>query len=139
MASLAVMNAIGSIVSTNWSHTPIFDPNTIGSVPTDNSAFIEIGYPYMTARQYSFGATTNYHEETGGVRIGLFIPIGIGINPSGAPWMTRIENLMQQFRGKFTSGIEFLGFVGPNIRDDSDEGAYYEISFVISYRRLSLA
>ncbi len=139
MASLAVMNAIGSIVSTNWSHTPIFDANTVGSVPADNSAFMQILYPVTTERQISYGASSNYHEETGGARIGLYIPSGVGLNPNGSPWTSRMESLMAQFRGKFVSNIEFLGFDGPIVQDDSDDGAYHEISFTVAYRRFSLA
>lgn len=140
MASLSVMSAVASIVSANWAHTPIIEPNASGAVPGDNSAFLQILYPLTTERQMTFGSATNYHEEMGGARIGLYIPAGVGVNPTAAPWMTRIETLMQQFRGKFVnSSIEFLGFTGPTIQDDSDDGTYYEISFVVSYRRVYLA
>lgn len=58
--------------------------------------------------------------------------------PYIAPWQGRIELLMTKFRSQRVGDVDFLGFVGPNIRDDSDDGAYYEISFSVSYRRLSL-
>ncbi|MGJ0505612.1 MAG: hypothetical protein ACR652_00470 [Methylocystis sp.] len=139
MASLAVQNTVTSILAANWSYTDVYGPNAAGSVPSDNRAFLEILFPVSNEQQYSFGAPTNYHEETGAFRVVLNIPAGIGIDPSGAPWTTRIEALMQQFRGKFINSTEFLGFVGPTILDDSDDGAYFEISFACSYRHMLLA
>jgi hypothetical protein len=139
MASLAVQNTVASIIAANWSYTVVDYPNEIGAVPSDNSAFMALTFPVTDERQYSFGAMTNYHEETGSFRVGLYVPIGTGLDPSHAPWSTRIEALMQQFRGKVVDGIEFLGFVGPTVADASDEGAYFEISFACSYRRMRLA
>lgn len=139
MASLAVQNTVASIIAANWSYTPVDYPNTVGAVPSDNSAFMALTFPVTDERQYSFGAPANFHEEMGSFRVGLYIPIGIGLDPSEAPWSTRIEALMQAFRGKFIDGIEFLGFVGPTVVDASDDGAYFEISFACSYRRMLLA
>lgn len=59
--------------------------------------------------------------------------------PYTNPWQGRIEVLMSQFRAVRVNDVEFIGFVGPYIRDDSDDGAYYEISFSVSYRRMSVA
>ncbi len=135
MASLTVMTAVSSRVASNWSYTTIIDPNETASVPTDNAAFLEILYPVATEEPISFGSTANNaHEELGTFRICLYIPIGTEINPTATPWMTRIETLMAQFRGVRFSSIDCIGFVGPTIWDDSDDGAYFEISFAVSYR-----
>ena len=135
--SMAVITAVSARVAANWTFTPIFDPNTTGGVPTDNSAFLEILYPVSTENILSFGNYgNNAHEETGAFRIGLYIPAGVGINPAATPWMSRIETLMAQFRGVRFDGIDCIGFVGPTVRDDSDDDAYYEISFAVSYRRI---
>lgn len=137
MSSLAVITAVSARVAANWNYTPIIDPNTGGGVPSDNSAFLEILYPVTTEEPLSFGNYgNNAHEEIGAFRISLFIPAGVGINPVTEPWMTRIESLMALFRGVRFSGIDCIGFVGPTVRDDSDDDAYYEISFAVSYRRI---
>lgn len=136
--SLAVITAVSARVASNWTHTPIIDPNTIGGVPADNSAFLEILYPVSTETMMSFGDYgNNAHEEIGAFRIALYIPAGIGLNPAATPWMSRMETLMAQFRGVRFSGIDCIGFVGPVVRDDSDDDAYYEISFAVSYRRMT--
>ena len=135
MASLAVMTAVAARVAANWTYTTIIDPNETAAVPTDNAAFLEILYPITTEEPISFGSTANNaHEELGAFRICLYIPIGTEINPAATPWMTRIETLMALFRGIRFSSIDCIGFVGPTIWDDSDDGAYFEISFAVSYR-----
>jgi len=135
MASVTVMSAVLSRVTSNWTYTPIVAINSTAAVPTDNSAFLEILYPVTTETQMSFGSTgNNAHEEMGAFRIGLYVPVGIGIDPSATPWSTRIDTLMAQFRGVRFSNIDCLGMVGPTAADDSDDGAYYEISFAVSYR-----
>jgi hypothetical protein len=93
-------------------------------------------YPITAEQQLSFGNSTNTYEETGAARVGLYVPIGEGIDPVGTPWTTRMETLTGFFRGKYTNGIEFLGFIGPTTNDGSDHGGYFEISFAVSYRRL---
>lgn len=135
MSSLAVMTAVAARVAANWTYTPIIDPNSTATVPSDNSAFLEILYPVTTEGMLSFGSPgNNAHEENGAFRVGLYVPIGEGINPSATPWMTRITTLMAQFRGVRFSGIDCFGFVGPTIVDQTDDGAYFEISFAVSYR-----
>jgi len=135
MASLAVMTAVNARVAANWTYTTVIAPNTTAAVPTDNSAFLEVLYPVATEEPISFGSTANNaHEELGSFRVCLYIPIGAEINPTATPWMTRIEALMAQFRGVRFSSIDCIGFVGPTIWDDSDDGAYFEISFAVSYR-----
>lgn len=139
MASAAVIDAVSARLAANWSYTSIVYPNTLGSVPEDGSAFLELLFPVATEEQYSMGAPTNYYEELGGFRFCLYLPVGVTINPPDTPWMTRIEALMSMFRGVRFDDVECLGFVGPNFRDDSDEGEYYEISFTVSYRHLKVA
>jgi hypothetical protein len=139
MASLAVMTVVSGLVETNWPHTQIHDLNDRAAVPDDGNAFLRVGYPTRDEVQMSFGAPTNCHAENGAFVVVLKIPIGTGVNDPAAPWITRIESLMQAFRGKYTGGVEFLGFVGPTTNDDSDDGAFYEISFSCAYRYLFVA
>jgi hypothetical protein len=139
MASQTVIDSVTARLVSNWSHTTIVYPNTLGLVPEDGSPFLELLFPVSTEDQYSMGAPTNYYEELGGFRFCLFLPVGVTINPPQTPWMTRLESLMSAFRGVRFDGIECLGFVGPTFRDDSDEGAYYEISFTVSYRYFKVA
>lgn len=135
MSSLNVINAVNARLAANWSHTPIVYPNTVGFVPTSGDPYLEVLYPVTTESQLTFGSPgANFHEELGGFRVCLYIPVGVGINPTATPWMTRIETLMGVFRSVQFDGIECNGFAGPTIRDDSDDGAYFEISFAVSYR-----
>lgn len=137
MSSIAVMSSVYQRVEDFWTYTPIYAPNTAGAVPADNTAFLELLYPVATETQMSFGNFgNNAHEELGAFRLSLYIPAGVGLAPELEPWMLRIEELMALFRGASFDGIDCLGFVGPTVRDDSDDGAYYEVSFAVSYRRI---
>lgn len=137
MASLAAMQAIDALVAANWSHTPIIAQNTTGQIPEDASAYLQVMYPFAEETMMSTGAPgSNFFREDGAARICLYIPIGQGLNPVATPWLQRIDTLRAALRAKsLASGAGETIEASPAIQhDDSDDGAYHELSFALVYR-----
>ena len=134
MASSAVMTAFETRLAANWSHTPIVTPNTKGAVPADGSEFLLIEYPVATEEMKSVGAPgSNIYREEGGAYIVLCVPTGIGLNPAATPWASRIDTLRAAFRGKNFDGVVTFEVSPPYNDDQSDRGAYTELSFSVAY------
>ncbi len=137
MASAAVMTAVGTLIAANWTYTPILGLNDKGSVPEDNSAYLEVQYPVGGEDMASIGAPgANLWRTPGGIRVVLCVPIGQGINEPAAPWITRLDALRAALRGQtLGGGFIILWGAGPvNTNDDSDDGAYFVLSFAVEYQ-----
>lgn len=134
MASFEVMQDVEARLAANWAYTPIVTPNTGGGAPADNTAFLVLTYPVSTEEPISIGAPgANFHREEGAFHICLQIPIGTSINTPIA-WGDRISALMAVFRYVKFGVVETIGFEGPNIDDESDQGGYFELSFAVGYQ-----
>ncbi len=132
MASYAVVESFKTMIQAAWPHTPIDWPNETGSVPGDNSAFLIVTFPVAREEQASVGAPgANIYREEGAAHICLAIPLGIGITP----WAQRIDDLRAALRGKtFADGNGLIREASPPfMNDDSDRGAYFEMSFAAPY------
>ena len=134
MASVAAASAIEALLAANWSHTPIFYPNTSTLVPDDGSAFLVIEYPVAAETQISLGAIgTRVFRETGSFVITLCGTIGVGSNPGATPYATWIDTLRAVFRGQQFSGVNTLGPSPTHFEQSSDRGAYCEFSFATEF------
>ena len=135
MASLAVMNIVNALVATAWgSNTPIVAADTTGIVPSDNSAFLMVTFPVATEIQKSVGAPgANFYREEGAFRCVLYAPVGRGLNPSATPYASWIDALRAALRGQIVSGLVIFEASPPTVNNDSDKGAYWEMSFATTY------
>lgn len=131
MASAAVMTAVATKVAANWAHTPIIGPNLEGAVPVDGSAYLAITYPMANEDMKSQGAPgANVWREWGAFRIVLAVPIGIGLDV----WAPRIDTLRTALRGKVFDGITTFEATPPVVGDETDDGAYFEVSTSVAYK-----
>lgn len=131
MASKPVMTAVETRLAANWTHTPIRTQNAAdGSVPSDGNAFLFVDYPVAVEDQASIGSPgANLWRETGGFRIAIAIPIGAGIDP----WAARIDTLRGVFRGKVFDGVRTYQASPPIEDGETDDGAFYVLSFAVAY------
>lgn len=137
MASLAVTTAFDAMIAANWTHTPVKALNDIGKVPDDGSAFLTVTYPVAVETLISVGVPgANLYREEGAARVALAIPVGQGVSPAATPWAQRIDTLRAAMRGQtFAVGAGVTWEASPPIfNDDSDDGAYFELSFAVPYR-----
>ena len=129
MASAAVVSAIETLLAANWSYCPIIVPNDVAKVPDDGSAILLLEFPVASENQISLGTPgTRVFREEGAFLLTLCIPIGIGLDPASSPWSTRLDALRAVFRGKQFSGVNTLAPSPPFTNDESDRGAYFELS-----------
>jgi hypothetical protein len=137
MASYAVVDAFASMIEAAWPHTPIKGLNDSAKVPSDNSAFLTVTFPVAKEEQASVGAPgANIYREEGAAHVCLAIPIGTGINPPESPWAQRIDALRGALRGRsFADGAGVTWEASPPfVNEQSDRGAYFEMSFAVPYR-----
>jgi hypothetical protein len=137
MASYAVIDAFTGMIEAAWSHTPIEGLNESAKVPSDNSAFLIVTFPVSKEEQASVGAPgANIYREEGAAHVCLAIPIGTGINAPESPWAERIDALRATLRGKtFANGAGVTWEASPPVvNEQSDRGAYFEMSFAVPYR-----
>ena len=136
------MTAINGLVAANWTHTPIRAAGVEGTVPQDNSAFLSVQYPVATEEQITVGApAANVWRQSGGARVVVLLPIGVDVLDAAEPWMERIDTLRAALRGKMIDGgPSLLGPIRtqeaspPVINDTNDQGAYFEVAFVVTYQ-----
>lgn len=130
MASGAVTDIVTAWLTANWTATPILVANVDGSVPADGSAFAIIEFPIAAEEQISIGAVgTRVWRESGTFRFVLCAPIGSGLNDPANPWLNRIDALRAVVRGAKYQNVQTWGPGAPEPKDQSDRGAYYELSF----------
>jgi hypothetical protein len=137
MASYVVIDAFTSMIGAAWPHTPIKDLNDSGKAPHDNSPFLIVTFPVAKEEQASVGAPgANIYREEGAAHVCLAIPIGMGINPPLSPGAKRIEALRAALRGRtFAEGAGVTWEASPPfVNEQSDRGAYFEMSFAVPYR-----
>lgn len=137
MASYAVIDAFWTMIAAAWPHTPVLGLNESSKVPSDNSAFLALTFPVATEDRISIGAPgSNIFREEGAAHICLAVPIGTGINPTGAPWAQRIDELRAALRDQcFAAGAGVTWEASPPfLNERSDRGAYFEMSFAVPYR-----
>lgn len=137
MASYAVVDAFTIMIEAAWPHSPIMGLNDSCKVPSDNSAFLTVTFPVATEEQASVGAPgANIYREEGAAHVCLAIPIGLGINPPESPWAQRIDVLRAALRGRtFAEGAGVTWEASPPVvNEQSDRGAYFEMSFAVPYR-----
>lgn len=148
MASAAVMAAVESKLATVWptlctnagltSAPPIIPPNEGSGAPADGSGFLAVEYPVANEQMMSVGAPgANIWREDGGFLLTLVAPIGGGLRNSATPWAALMDALRAAFRGStITVGSGFMTVFEaspPAFKEDSERGAYCELSSAITY------
>lgn len=130
MASAAVMAAVEAHVGAAWTLTIIKTPNGGGRVPKDGGPFLEIEYPVANSQQITVGAPgQNIYREQGAFRLVLSIPVGKGFQD----FATQFDVLLAACRGKSFDGVSTWAPSPPVTNDNSDRGAYFEISSSCPY------
>ncbi len=139
MASLAVVNAVETLLAANWNtitgaSIPVFLPNTASLVPNDGSAFLVLEFPLAREFQNGLGppGVRTFREE-GAFVFTLCIPIGVGVNPSSTPYAQWMEGLRGVFRGIDALPLRTWSVDPPHFEEDSDRGAYSEMSIAVAY------
>jgi len=99
--------------------------------PLAGSPFIVLQFPTSVEDPISIGAPgANTHRESGAARFVLMIPIGLG----ETIWRPRVDALRAHFRSTTFDGVVTFGASPPAIDDDSDDGAYWCLAWVVRYR-----
>ena len=115
----------------NWTTCPVSKTNAGGSVPDDGSAYLALEFPAATEELASFGSPgSNVFREEGAFRLILSAPIGDTL----IPYDEWIETLRALFRFQQFSGVTTWAAGPPSDDGDSENGAYFEISFSVAYR-----
>ena len=135
MASSAAMTALDAAVTAAWPHTPIHFPNVAGAVPNDGSPLLIVTYPVANETMLTVGAPgANVWREEGAVRVVLSLPIGMGLTQDGVSWPERIDALRAALRGKVFGGVVTYEATPPATNDQSDRGAYFDLSSALAYQ-----
>src|SRR4051812_19622856 len=117
MASSAVMTAVRTKLTAEFTRCPVIYPNEGGMVPSDNTAFLEVAYPVSFADANTIGAPGNaLFREEGIIHFTLAIPIGMGVEP----YATWIEELRTMFRRAHFSGVKTWESSPAATNDESD-------------------
>lgn len=135
MASAAVVTAVQTLLAANWTATPIIGPNFATLVPDDGSAFLVLEFPPVgDENQITIGPEgSRVFREEGAILLTLCIPLGIGVNETGATWLTQFDLLRAVFRGRNFSYVNTLGASPAHENGESDRGAYYELATAIPF------
>lgn len=135
MASASVMTALDAAIAAAWSHTPIMGPNEAGALPDDGTALLIVTYPVADETMLTVGAPgANVWREEGAVRVVLSVPVGMGLALDGVSWPERIDALRAALRGKVFGGVVTYEAPPPATNDQSDRGAYFDLSFAVPYQ-----
>lgn len=134
MPGYAAQQAIITLISDNWDHTPIVEPTEFDAIetPADGSAFAEISFPFATEERVSFGSPGgNVYRETGAFVFALRVPA----SESLSLWMPRIDSLRSALRGASAlSGNLRIDAAPPATVDPLPEREIYrEISLAVPY------
>lgn len=135
MASASVMTALDAAIAAAWSHTPIMGQNEAGALPDDGTALLIVTYPVADETMLTVGAPgANVWREEGAVRVVLSVPVGMGLALDGVSWPERIDALRAALRGKVFGGVVTYEATPPATNDQSDRGAYFDLSFAVAYQ-----
>jgi hypothetical protein len=113
--------------SLDQSAVPVKQVNEDQSLPDLGGPFIMLQYPVSQTRRVSLG--DRYYEETGGMRIVINVPRGIGI-AAATDWS---EILTDLFRDVTYDGVIFGIPTSPFMDDTNDEGSYFVATVVVPY------
>lgn len=130
MARKAVMDKVTAIMAAQWSHCPVYGPNTTTETPQDGSSFIIVQYPYARAQQMSFGdpGNNNWRDE-GAFRFVIHVPWGEGID-EGSAWA---DELAAMFRGRDFAVFKTWAPSAPATDDRNSAANYYVLSIAVPY------
>ena len=135
MASSAAMTALDAAITAAWPHTPIHFPNVAGAVPNDGSPLLIVTYPVANETMMTVGAPgANVWREEGAVRIVLSLPVGMGLTQDGVSWPARLDDLRAALRGKIFGEVVTFEATPPATNDQSDRGAYFDLSSALAYQ-----
>lgn len=135
MASSAAMTALDAAITAAWPHTPIHFPNVAGAVPNDGSPLLIVTYPVANETMLTVGAPgANVWREEGAVRVVLSLPVGMGLTQDGVSWPARLDDLRAALRGKIFDGVVTFEATPPATNDQSDRGAYFDLSSALAYQ-----
>jgi len=135
MASSAAMTALDAAITAAWPHTPIHLPNVAGAVPNDGSPLLIVTYPVANETMLTVGAPgANVWREEGAVRVVLSLPVGMGLTQDGVSWPARLDDLRAALRGKIFDGVVTFEATPPATNDQSDRGAYFDLSSALAYQ-----
>lgn len=135
MASSAAMTALDAAITAAWPHTPIHFPNVAGAVPNDGSPLLIVTYPVANETMLTVGAPgANVWREEGAVRVVLSLPVGMGLTQDGVSWPARFDDLRAALRGKVFDGVVTFEATPPATNDQSDRGAYFDLSSALAYQ-----
>jgi hypothetical protein len=130
MAHPDAVAAIEERLEANWTATPVVGVNTVGTPPSDGSAYVMVDYPFSNTRRMSTG--DRIYREEGGFRLVLHAERGIGL----AGGLAQSEQLAAIFRDqKFGTGLRVntLEPDSPIVDDRNDEGVYYLVVTVCRF------
>lgn len=115
----------------DWSMVAVRSPNGDLTPPDDGAPFIVIQFPASVEDPISIGAPgANTHREHGGARFVLLVPLAEG----EGVWRPRVDALRAHFRSKSFDGVVTFGASPPAIGDGNDDGLYWAMAWVVSYR-----
>lgn len=134
MPAYTAQQAIITLVTDNWAHTPVVNSTTFDQIeiPEDGSAFAEITFPFATEDRISFGTPgSNVFRETGAFIFSLRVPV----SESLAVWLPRLDTLRAALRGASAlSGNLKIDEAPPAIIDPLPERQIYrEISIAVPF------
>lgn len=117
---------------------PIVAPNLGESAPSDGSGYLAVEYPVANETMMSIGAPgANVWREDGGFLLTLVAPIGNGLRGASTPWAALMDAVRAGFRGRtITVGDGFMTTFEaspPTFKQDSERGAYCELSVAVAY------
>lgn len=137
MASSAVVSAIETLITDNWTHCPVraFDEEPDAEVPTALGDFAELTFPVEPSEtQISTGAPgNNVFREEGGFRFCVFAKRNGSV--SVATWLSRIDTLRDALRNWRSSdgNLRIFEVPSPAINNRSDRNGYRELSIGVAY------
>lgn len=136
MASLPVIEYFRTTITAAWPHTPIFWPNEGPFEPDNSGAYLSVEFRIASETIGSIGALgANYVPEDGAVDVNLSTPLGVGLNPVGAPWTQRLDALRATLRGKNSADGTVVTFgASPATPMPTDKVGVFTRSFAVVYR-----
>lgn len=134
MASVAVFDAVMTLLAANWSHTAIVDGSPFSSfdVPSNGAAFAEVTFPFASEQRISFGAPgNNVFRENGAFVFSVMAPVSDDVRD----WLLKLDALRDALRGaSAVSGNLRIDEAPPPILDNiEDREIYRVVSIAVPY------
>lgn len=130
MASKAVVDAVKTRLTANWTATPIVGINVTGETPADGSPFLTVQYPVAGSRHVGMADIGNRtFREEGVIRLVLSARRGRG-QAQALQWCDQLATL---FRAQQFGGVTCRVPSPPIDNDDNESGKYFVLSIAVPY------